>query len=68
MKKFLGKILLEDLKNIDQCDFSTYHGTDKNSFQQGYADGFIKGFFLSYRWFIAVLVLSLALNIIQYIH
>lgn len=69
MKKLFQKKLLSDLQQIGKVDWSkTGSGKiDGNSFEQGYSNGYVKGFYRSHKITIGVfilLIISLLFNLI----
>ncbi len=65
MKNLIKKRLLSDLKNFDKCDLQ---GLDKQSFNSGYSNGFVKGVSFCKKWIfglLIILVLSLVFNFLK---
>lgn len=60
MERLLKKILLRKLKELNGCNL---HGLDKQSFESGYSNGFVNGFFLARNWIIGITIL-LAVSLI----
>lgn len=69
MERILKKILLQKLKELDVVKYEDFK-LDKNSFESGYANGFVKGFYVMNKWMIGILIIlavSLIFNFISFI-
>jgi len=67
MEQIVKKILLKRLKELEGCNLQ---GLDNKSFESGYSNGFVNGFFFVKKWIIGIgiiLAISLIFNFILFI-
>ncbi len=66
MKYLLKKALLKKLKQLDLCSYKELN-LDKRSFESGYANGFVNGFYFMNKWVIGILILLIISLIFNFI-
>ena len=59
MKQLLKTVLLKKLREHDQVNYPKFN-LDKNSYQSGYSNGFMQGFYLMKKRNIGMLIILIA--------